>query len=133
MTKCNICGRALNQESDPLSVDCGGDCWGCVGEAEAQMGHEPSAAKVFGEIIQGSRPATTPEQKWLRARQELLELVSGEADIAYQIPGWEAVDEAMALRWLQSSIYEGFIVSFALHKTGKINEVQFSISEPEYE
>jgi hypothetical protein len=63
----------------------------------------------------------------------LLELVSGEVDIAYQIPGWEPVDEAMALRWLQSSIYEGFIVSFALHKTGKTNEVQFSISEPEYE
>jgi hypothetical protein len=29
---CGICGRPLDQPDDPLSDDCGGDCWGCVGE-----------------------------------------------------------------------------------------------------
>ena len=36
--KCGICGRQLDQPADPLSVDCGGDCWGCIGEIEADMG-----------------------------------------------------------------------------------------------
>lgn len=31
---CQICGRLLNQESDPLSLDCGGDCLGCMREIE---------------------------------------------------------------------------------------------------
>lgn len=31
-----MCGRVLNEEEDPLSVDCGGDCWGCVSEIEAE-------------------------------------------------------------------------------------------------
>jgi hypothetical protein len=31
---CGICGRPLDLPGDPLSQDCGGDCWGCVSEAE---------------------------------------------------------------------------------------------------
>lgn len=30
---CRICGRELNVDSDPLSVDCGGDCVKCMAEA----------------------------------------------------------------------------------------------------
>lgn len=51
---CNICGRPLNVESDLLSVDCGGDCWGCVGEAE--IGGELTS-KVEQEIASGLRNA----------------------------------------------------------------------------
>lgn len=36
MANCQMCGRVLNEEEDPLSVDCGGDCWGCVSEIEAE-------------------------------------------------------------------------------------------------
>jgi hypothetical protein len=38
MEKCGICGRNLNNYSDAYSTDCGGDCWGCIGEIEAEMG-----------------------------------------------------------------------------------------------
>lgn len=37
MSICHICGRELDVKSDPLSVDCGGDCWGCIGMHEFQM------------------------------------------------------------------------------------------------
>lgn len=33
MATCEICRRELNT-SDPLSLDCGGDCWGCVSNIE---------------------------------------------------------------------------------------------------
>lgn len=56
MTTCNICGRALDVSSDPLSIDCGGDCWGCVGEIEANMGDESSLQKVRKEFALGLRP-----------------------------------------------------------------------------
>lgn len=53
---CSICGRELDQKDDPLSSDCGGDCWGCVGEIEADMGYEPSLAQVRKEFAEGLRP-----------------------------------------------------------------------------
>ena len=39
---------------------CGGDCWGCVGEAEASMGYQPSLSKVMDEWRRGLRPDWTP-------------------------------------------------------------------------
>ena len=33
--RCSICGRLLDVTEDPLSGDCGGDCWGCISEIEA--------------------------------------------------------------------------------------------------
>ncbi len=35
---CGICRRTLDQPGDSDSVDCGGDCWGCVKEAENNAG-----------------------------------------------------------------------------------------------
>jgi hypothetical protein len=54
--KCSICGRELNVIEDPLSGDCGGDCWGCVGEIEAEMGYIPSLEKLRHEFALGLRP-----------------------------------------------------------------------------
>lgn len=57
MTKeCGICGRQLDQTNDPLSLDCGGDCWGCVGEVEANGGEPTSLTKVREEFARGLRP-----------------------------------------------------------------------------
>lgn len=57
MTKtCGICGRQIDQANDPLSIDCGGDCWGCVGEIEANGDEPASLAKVREESAQGLRP-----------------------------------------------------------------------------
>lgn len=53
---CTTCGRALNKDGDPLSHDCGGDCWGCVGETEANLGYPPSIEKCNAEIDCGYRP-----------------------------------------------------------------------------
>lgn len=53
---CRICGRVLNQPSAPLSLDCGGDCWGCVGEIEAEIGNEDSLLRVRDEATRGLRP-----------------------------------------------------------------------------
>lgn len=54
--KCKMCGRTLNQPGEPLSVNCGGDCWSCIGEVEANLGHEPSLSKVMEEAAAGLRP-----------------------------------------------------------------------------
>ena len=53
---CGICGRLLDQPADPLSVDCGGDCWGCIGEIESDMGDPASLVKVREESARGLRP-----------------------------------------------------------------------------
>ena len=33
--KCQTCGKELDDPKDPDSVDCGGDCYGCIQDAEA--------------------------------------------------------------------------------------------------
>jgi hypothetical protein len=53
---CKTCGRLLDQAGDRLSLDCGGDCWGCVGEIEAEMGVPDSLARVKVEAAMGLRP-----------------------------------------------------------------------------
>ena len=53
--RCGMCGRLLSEESDLLSGDCGGDCWGCIGEIEADAGWEPSVESVRKEIQDGLR------------------------------------------------------------------------------
>jgi hypothetical protein len=59
-SRCGICGRLLDQPNDPLSHDCGGDCWGCVGEIEGdpEDGYPPVIRKVQREIADGIRPAS---------------------------------------------------------------------------
>lgn len=52
-TRCTICRRRLDVASDPLSINCGGDCWGCVGPME--RGFAPSDARVAEEIKLGLR------------------------------------------------------------------------------
>ncbi len=40
MSKCLICGRATVPEfvfEDRFALDCGGDCWGCVGTVEGEL------------------------------------------------------------------------------------------------
>lgn len=52
---CETCGRTLDIPTDPLSINCGGDCWGCVGEFEADMGCPESLAQVRKEAEAGLR------------------------------------------------------------------------------
>jgi hypothetical protein len=71
---CSICNRALGNPSDPLSIDCGGDCWGCVGEIEAQMGNVQSLVKVREESAQGLRP------NWIEPKYEEIIMCDGNQD-----------------------------------------------------
>ncbi|RYF82190.1 MAG: hypothetical protein EOO29_07925 [Comamonadaceae bacterium] len=57
--RCKICQLELNRHDDPLSIDCGGDCWGCVCSIEATMGDEYALAKVREEHMRGLRPDWT--------------------------------------------------------------------------
>jgi len=59
-SKCSICNRPLDVENDPLSADCGGDCWGCIGEIEADMGSQTSIEIVRKEYANGHRPNWMP-------------------------------------------------------------------------
>jgi hypothetical protein len=47
-SKCGICGRPLDRPDDPLSLDCGGDCWSCIGEIEGdpEYGYPPNIRRV---------------------------------------------------------------------------------------
>lgn len=47
----------LDEKDDQLSVDCGGDCWGCIGEIEADMGDVYSPTKASKKFDKGLRPA----------------------------------------------------------------------------
>lgn len=61
----------LNAPGDPLAGDCGGDCWGCVGEIEAEAGWEPSLSMVRREFISGLRPGwKEPETKPSQPKEE---------------------------------------------------------------
>ena len=53
--RCVTCGVQLDSPDDPLSGNCGGDCWGCIGMLEAEMGGEQSLVMVKAEIEAGLR------------------------------------------------------------------------------
>jgi hypothetical protein len=53
-TLCRMCGRLMDQPDDPLSDDCGGDCWSCLSETD--HGYPLSIKKVNDEIAAGLRP-----------------------------------------------------------------------------
>jgi len=55
MDFCKTCGRPLSVRSDPVSGDCGGDCWGCIGKIEADGGYGPSREYIAREIAEGFR------------------------------------------------------------------------------
>lgn len=52
---CTICGRPLGVEADPVSGNCGGDCWGCIGYLEARMGGEPDENVSIGFVAKETK------------------------------------------------------------------------------
>lgn len=53
--KCNFCGRTLNRPEDQISGDCGGYCWGYIGETETDAVYELSLKLVRQEYKHGLR------------------------------------------------------------------------------
>lgn len=78
---CQIYGRPLGQADDPLSVYCGGDCWGCcMGEIEAEMG-DPAQVRAWRVENKASIAATAlnfgSSGLFVGAKQEAMELSAG--------------------------------------------------------
>ncbi|QIL78473.1 hypothetical protein G7047_10770 [Diaphorobacter sp. HDW4A] len=72
---CAVCARALGQHADPMSLDCGGICWGCQGEIGAAAGDPVDLAQVRVEAAQGLRPdwcEKVPKVSNARTRRSLL-------------------------------------------------------------
>ena len=57
---CGMCNRQLDVAGDRLSEDCGGDCWGCIGLIEAEMGDNASLKCVVWEVVFGIRTEDLP-------------------------------------------------------------------------
>ena len=70
------------------------------------------------------------EDRWIEAQTDLLALVGGREPVTCLIPGWEPQDLAMGLRWLRTSIYEGFLVDYQSTDNGAGVSIRFEISEP---
>jgi hypothetical protein len=45
----------LDVAADPMSLDCGGHCWGCVGLVEFKSGDRLTSQTVTDEIRKGLR------------------------------------------------------------------------------
>lgn len=66
----------------------------------------------------------TVERKWLEM-QALHEAVRDSSEIVCVIPGWEPVDLATGLKWLQRSICEGYYAKFQVERKGPAAIVRF--------
>lgn len=70
---CLTCKRTLGDPNDPLSLDCGGDCWGCVREAEGKS----KMAKDFAVVCATDPGAVEmefyeqePAEKYARSKSQ---------------------------------------------------------------
>jgi hypothetical protein len=67
--------------------------------------------------------------KWEQSRDALLAELQGIDVVDVRIPGWQSVDLAQGLRWLQSSIYEGFSVASKVVRSGAAATIWMKIWE----
>jgi hypothetical protein len=77
------------------------------------------------------------EQRWLELESELRKSLAGVNQISCHVPGWEPVDLEMGLRWLQSSIYEGYYVAYRIDAsdnsaTVRLKSWEYGEDEPEW-
>lgn len=95
---CTLCGRGLNVEGDELSGDCGGDCWRCIGQIEADLGYEPSVKMVMDEWRRGLRPEWTPPAALINQSETVtLWRPVGEAELRLiEASGWRAFPPRLA-------------------------------------
>ena len=56
------------------------------------------------------------QQKWEALRDSLRGELADAVEVSVRIPGWPAVGIEQGLRWIQSSVFEGFYVAFRVDK-----------------
>lgn len=99
---CNICKRQLDKDEDSLSADCGGDCWGCIGEIEADSGYQPSLEQVRKEFKEGLRAEWTPAPQ---THCEILGSLNRDCEIDLEIKLIRPLGEPWAAETIELSIY----------------------------
>ena len=74
------------------------------------------------------------EARWEQMRDALQAEIADHPHVVCRIPGWEPVDLAMGLRWLRSTIFEGFSVAYRITNADEEAAVWFKrweYGEPE--
>lgn len=66
---------------------------------------------------------------WEKERDDLLDEIRGYSEVTCQIPGWDPVDLAMGLKWMRSSIYEGYYVEYRVHEKEGQAIIEFKLWE----
>jgi hypothetical protein len=67
--------------------------------------------------------------RWERVRDQLNAELGGLQEAICRVPGWEPDSLEVGLRWLQSSIYQGFYTDFRIERQGTSATVWFKIWE----
>ena len=84
MANCGICKRELDQPADPLSNDCGGDCWGCISEVEAAKAAVVSAQSALDATQAGFEVGTKTILDVLTSQSTLLQAQSSYSQARHQ-------------------------------------------------
>jgi hypothetical protein len=96
--RCAMCGRQLSRDDDPLSGDCGGDCWGCIGKIEADLGWEPSVEFVRKEILDGLRDGRgEPRSSTRRSGHKAIE--GGSVELEPKLSALHAIMRLLRDEW----------------------------------
>jgi hypothetical protein len=69
------------------------------------------------------------ETRWEQLRKRFIAEVGNFAEVVCRIPGWEPESLEMGLRWLRSSVYEGFYVDFRVEPEDAKATIWFKIWE----
>lgn len=69
------------------------------------------------------------EVRWQQLRDTLIIEIAARPNVICRIPDWEPVDMEMGLRWLQSTIYEGYYVAYRITDSSDGLEVWFKYWE----
>ena len=82
-----------------MSADCGGDCWGCIGHIEADMGGDPevdlSKRLVAEEIAQGLRESDgtpKPQSYFLAGNPSFIKVLWLHDDPEEPVELWSELD-----------------------------------------
>lgn len=66
MSECRICRITLDDGANPLSLDCGGDCLGCIMEVEGRLTNNPISLEDLREELNQQQENSLNAQELLQ-------------------------------------------------------------------
>lgn len=63
------------------------------------------------------------QQKWETLRDNLRQQLNDATEVVVRIPGWPPATIEQGLRWMQSSVYEGFHIAFRVERSATLATV----------